>query len=80
VRRGGRFSVALLASAQERQANGVRDQLREAGYAAEVVGGKDGEKPRFTVRIRQLPTREEAQALADRLKGQFGISAPTVSQ
>jgi hypothetical protein len=79
LRRGGRFSVALLSSGQERQANAVREQLRAAGYPAQVVRGKGGEKPGFTVRIRHLPSREEAQALAGRLKGQFGISEPRVS-
>jgi hypothetical protein len=31
------------------------------------------------VRIRQLPTREEAQSLADRLKGKFGVKEPKVA-
>jgi len=38
------------------------------------VRRKDGDKVSFAVRIRHLPTRAEAQALADRLKGRFGIT------
>jgi hypothetical protein len=78
LRRGGRFSVALLASGEEAQANSVRNQLREAGYPAEVARRKDGDKVTLTVRIRHLPSRDEAQALANRLKGSFGVTGPRV--
>ena len=76
LRRGGKFSVALLKSSQQREANGVRDQLRAAGYPAEVVS----DKQTYTVRIRHLPTREEAQVLADQLEGKFGVKEPAVVQ
>ena len=76
---GGRFSVALLAAAEQSQANRVRNQLREAGYPAEVASSKEGDKTTYLVRIRHLPSREEAQALADQLKGRFGIREPKVS-
>jgi hypothetical protein len=73
LRRGGRFSVALLSTGDQAQATRARSELREAGYPAEVTG-----KTTYVVRIRQLPSREEAQALANRLKGSFGISEPRV--
>jgi hypothetical protein len=79
LRRGGRFSVALLATAEQAQANSVRNQLHEAGYPAEVATRKEADKTTYVVRIRQLPSREEAQALSNRLKGRFGISEPKVS-
>jgi hypothetical protein len=79
LRRGGRFSVALLAAAEQSQANSVRNQLREAGYPAEVASSKEGDKTTYVVRIRHLPSREEAQALANQLKGRFGIREPKVS-
>ena len=79
LRQGGRFSVALLAAAEQSQANSVRNQLREAGYPAEVASSKEGDKTTYLVRIRHLPSREEAQALADQLKGRFGIREPKVS-
>jgi hypothetical protein len=79
LRRGGRFSVALLAAAEQSQANRVRNQLREAGYPAEVASSKEGDKTTYVVRIRHLPSREEAQALANQLKGRFGIREPKVS-
>jgi hypothetical protein len=76
LRRGGKFSVALLKSSQQRDANAVRDELRAAGYPAEVVR----DKQMYTVRIRHLPTREEAQVLADQLEGKFGVKEPQVVQ
>jgi len=78
LRRGGRFSVALLTAAEQAQANSVGNQLREAGYPAEVTSRKQADKTTYAVRIRHLPSREEAQALADQLKGKFGITDPRV--
>ena len=80
LRRGGRFTVALFSSDQQREAIRVRDELRDAGYPAETQSRKDGDKVSFTVRIRHLPTREEAQVLADQLAGTYGVKEPTVTQ
>jgi hypothetical protein len=80
LRRGGRFSLSLLATGDEVQANSVRDRLREAGYAAETTPRKDGNRPIFVVRVRQLPSREEAQALGERLRGRFGVRDARVMQ
>jgi hypothetical protein len=33
----------------------------------------------YVVRIRQLPSRAEANALAGKLRGKFGIAEPKVS-
>ena len=76
LRRGGKFSVVLLKSSQQRDANAVRDQLRQAGYPAEVVS----DKQTHAVRIRHLPTREEAQVLADTLQGRYGVKDAVVTQ
>ena len=79
LRSGGRFSVQL-ASADKREALvSVQKQLSDAGYPAELAQRKEGEKLTHIVRIRQLPSREEAQALADQLKGRFGVKEPRVS-
>jgi hypothetical protein len=79
LRRGGRFSLSLLVSEQERDARGVRDRLREAGYPAEIARRKETDRLMHVVRIRHLPSREEAQALANQLKGKFGAEEPKVS-
>ncbi len=72
ARAGGRFNAELLNSADPKAARELRERLREAGYAAELVQRKAGGKLTHVVRIRQLPSREEAQALAARLKAKFG--------
>jgi hypothetical protein len=79
LRRGGRFGVALLTAGEQAQATSVRNRLREAGYPAEVASRKEAGKASYVVRIRQLPSRDEAQALASRLKGSFGINEPRVT-
>ena len=79
LRRGGRFSVALYAAGDQAQATSVRNRLREAGYPAEVSTRKEADSTAYVVRILQLPSRDEAQALANRLKGSFGISEPRVT-
>jgi hypothetical protein len=79
LRRGGRFSVQLAAADTEEAARAVRDEVRKAGYPAEIARRKEADKQVHVVRIRQLPSREEAQALANRLRGNFGVSNPSIS-
>ena len=78
LRRGGRFSVQLAAADKEEAARAVRDKLRTAGYPAEIARRKETDKLVHVVHIRQLPSREEAQALAGQLKGKFRLDAPKV--
>ena len=79
ARRGGRFSVLLGPAQEQNAALALYDQLRDAGFAAEIQPVKEGEKFSYQVRIRQLPSRAEADALASQLRGKFGISEPRVS-
>jgi hypothetical protein len=79
ARAGGRFSVALLSAPDQRSALAAWDELRNAGYPAEILPRKEGEQITYILRIRQLPTRADAQALADSLKGKFGITEPRIS-
>ena len=79
LRAGGRFSVVLAAAPDQRRALALYDELRNAGYPAEILPRKDGETITYLVRIRQLGSRAEAQALGESLKGKFGIAEPKVS-
>jgi len=79
TRAGGRFSVILASAADQGAALALYDQLRAAGYPAEILPRKEGDTLLYLVRIRSLPSRAEAQALGNRLKGQFGITEPRVS-
>ena len=76
ARRGGKWKVALADSQSKEAASALLEKLHAAGYAAETkVQGKRG----YVVRIAQLPSKAEAEALAARLRGQHGVSDPKVS-
>jgi len=79
ARRGGRFALELASLESQSGAGAISRQLQEAGYPAQVAQRKVGDKVTYTVRIRQLPSREEAEALAARLKGKFGVKDPKVT-
>ena len=78
ARRGGKFSVQLVAADTQDAALKVYHQVRAAGYAAALAPRKEGDKTVYRVSIRNLPSRAEAQALANRLKGNFGVDDPKV--
>jgi hypothetical protein len=80
LRSGGRFSVQLAQGDTREALAQVQAQLAEAGYAAEIAPSEDARQAPFVLRIRPLPSREEAQALAGRLSGRFGITEPVVLQ
>ena len=79
ARRGGRFSVQLAEAGTRGALLSLHEQVRAAGYPAEIAMRKEGDKASYIVRIRQLPSREEAQALANQLKGKFGVKEPKVT-
>jgi hypothetical protein len=79
ARRGGRYSVLLASAADQGAVLPIYDELQNAGYPAELRPLKQGEKRVYTVRIRQLASRAEAQALAKQLRGKYAISQPKVA-
>ena len=79
ARVGGKWSVRLATAATQREALDVYDQVRKAGYPAEILPLKDGDKRSYLVRIRNLPSKAEAGALADSLRGKHGVEKPVVS-
>jgi len=79
ARRGGRYSVLLASAADQSAVLPIYDELQNAGYPAELRPLKQGDKVTYTVRIRQLASRAEAEALAKQLRGKYGIKAPKVS-
>jgi len=79
ARRGGRYSVLLASAAEQSAASAIHDELENAGYAAELRSVKQGGKTLYTVSIRQLASRAEAEALAKQLRGRYGIRSPKVS-
>ena len=78
LRAGGRFNVILASYPEQAGALGLYDELRNNGYPAEIWPVKSADKMTYHVRIRHLPSRTEAQALAGQLRGKFGITEPSV--
>ncbi|HYG54306.1 MAG TPA: FecR domain-containing protein [Burkholderiales bacterium] len=68
TRRGGRFAAQLAAVDSQNEALAVYDRARDAGYPAEIAPARDGDKIRYVVRIRNLPSKAEADALVAELK------------
>ena len=79
ARRGGKWRVTLASVGAQNEALSVYDQLRTAGYAAEIHPVKAGEKRVYVVRISRLPTKADAEALAAQLRGKHGVDEPKVS-
>ena len=78
ARRGGKWRVQLVSAESQNAALDVYDQVRKAGYGAQILPAMAGEKRIYVVSIRGLPSKAEAQALADQLKGKFGLTDPKV--
>ena len=70
--------MQLVSAVTQDAALAVYDQVRAAGYPAALAPRKEGDKIVYRVLIRNLPSRAEAQALANRLKGNFGVDDPKV--
>ena len=79
ARRAGKWRVTLASVSTQSEALSVYDQVRTAGYAAEIHPVMAGEKRVYAVRISRLPTRADAEALAAQLRGKHGVEEPRVS-
>jgi hypothetical protein len=80
ARRGGRWKVVLASGESENEVLRVYQDVRAAGYAAELDARRVQGRRAYDVRIAQLPSRAEAEALAASLAGRHGVSAPRVTQ
>jgi hypothetical protein len=80
ARRGGRWKVVLASGESENEVLRVYQDARAAGYAAELAPKRVDGRRAYDVRIAQLPSREEAEALAASLAGKHGIATPRVTQ
>jgi hypothetical protein len=80
ARQGGRWKVVLAAAESENAVIAVYQAVREAGYAAELNPVRRGGRRIYEARIANLPSRDEAQALAAALEGRFGVSGARAVQ
>jgi cell division septation protein DedD len=79
ARRGGKWKVILATAETQDAALAVYDGARDNGYAAEIRPAMAGGKQVYQVRIANLPSKAEAEVLATKLRGQFGITDPKAS-
>lgn len=78
TRRGGKWKVLLSRADDQQAALGVYDKVAAAGYPASIRPRLEGERIRYDILVRNLPSKREAQALADRMK-RLGLEArPTL--
>ena len=75
ARRGGKFKVVASTSGNQGDALKVYDQLRSAGFAAEIFPAGSPDKRVYEVRIGGLPSKVEADALGVRLEAITGNRA-----
>jgi len=80
ARRGGPWKVVLAAPDEQASALAAYDRARAAGYAAEIRPAKAGDKRTYEVRIAQLPSKAEAEALAAQLKANGSAAEPRVAR
>jgi hypothetical protein len=78
ARMGGKWKVVAADSPNQGDALKVYDQLRAAGYAAQIHPVGSADKRSYEVRIGGLPSREEADALGTKVEAVTG-SKPRVS-
>ena len=79
ARRGGKWKVTLARGGAREAVLAVYENVRLAGYAAEIRTAGEGRKRVYVVQIGRLPSKAEAEALAARLRGRHGVVNPEVS-
>jgi hypothetical protein len=77
--RGGKWKLTLATARTQGEALVLYGGLRAAGYPVRIYPGMAHGKRVYRVRITQLPSRAEAEALAGRLRGRLGVAEPKVS-
>jgi len=79
ARQGGRWKVTLASADDQAGALRLYDEFRAAGYPAVILPATEGDRSVYRLRLVNLPSKAEAEALAGSLKGKMGIDAPRVS-
>ena len=80
ARQGGKWKVVLASVDTQQDALKIYDAVRAGGYAAEIRPHEAAGKHTYDVRLSQLPSKAEAKALADALRGKIGVAEPKVTQ
>ena len=71
--RGGKWKITVASGKKHNDALDVYRELRNAGYPAEIIPAKAGDKRVYNVRLSNFETRKDAESVASALKqGRFG--------
>jgi hypothetical protein len=79
---GGKWKIYVAFATTQEDALAIYDRLGDAGYATDIRPVKKDGNIVYRLRISNLPSKQEAQILAVKLKGQkdqLGIEEPTVA-
>jgi hypothetical protein len=71
--RGGKWKLTIASAGKHNDALQIYDELRKAGYPAEIVPSKVGDKRVYSVRLSNFQARRDAEFVADKLKRQAGF-------
>jgi hypothetical protein len=73
-RPGGRWKVTVASVRKSGEALDVYNQLRRAGYPAEIVPAKAGDARIYSVRISNFESEKDAKAVVEALKAQADLA------
>jgi len=68
--RTGKWKVTVGSAKKSSEAFGIYNELRKAGYAAEIVPAKVGDARVYSVRLSNFESEKDAKFVAETLKGQ----------
>lgn len=81
TRRGGRWMLELATFDAKNDALALFDRARVAGYAVRIKPRtRQGGGHRYSVRVTQLATEADAEALAEKLRPLLELNAPAVAR
>ena len=72
--RGGRWKVTVASVKKSGEAFDIYNQLRRAGYAAEIVPAKVGDVRIYSVRLSGFESEKDAKSVVEALKGQAELA------
>lgn len=71
--RGGKWKITVSSVKKSGEALGVYNELRKAGYTAEILPGKVGEERVYSVRLSNFESEKDAKFVAEKLKGEADL-------
>jgi hypothetical protein len=72
--RKGKWKITVSSAKKSADAFAVYNELRKAGYAAEIVPAKVGDARVYAVRLSNFETEKDAKFVVEALKGQAAIA------